>query len=129
MNRLGFCQRSKYLKNRFHEVPNHTLVNSGRLRKAEKENKEQPNLNSRIHQDCPSTTAHEKSKNNFSSFELDLTQKVANFGRSFPTKKISKIESKLNIRTLHWLAPLTGIIQMPHTDFFFAKIKPISQEL
>ena len=65
-NRLDFCRGSKYLDDRFHEVSNHTQVNTGRSKIAEKESKEQPNLDSCMYHHCLSTTTHElDSKNNF----------------------------------------------------------------
>ena len=93
MNRLDFSQGTKYLEDRFHKVPNHTLVNSGGLKKAEKDIKEQSNDDNRFYHDCPNTISYEPvskntQKKHFSSFEVDLTQRVANNGRSFPTKKI-----------------------------------------
>ena len=121
MNHLDFCQGSKYLEDRFHKVPINTLVNSGRLKKAEKDIKEQSNGDIRFYRDCPNTISYEpvsKKLKHFSSFEVDLTQRVANYEQSFPNKKKSKIESKQAINTLHWLAPLTGIMQMPLTKIF-----------
>ena len=58
-----------------------------------KKNKEQSKLDSRIQHNCYETTKQEpESTNKFPCFEVDLTQKVANFGRSFPTKKIKNRE-------------------------------------
>ena len=121
-NRLDFCRGSKYLDDRFHEVSNHTQVNTGRSKIAEKESKEQPNLDSCLYHHCLSTTTHELDwKSNFLKFLGRFNPKSGQLRTKFSTKKIKKIESKLAISTLHWLAPLTGIIQMTTIKTFLYK--------
>ena len=60
---------------------------------------------------------NQSQKTVFSSFEVDLTQKLANVGRSFPTEKIKNRE-QTGYQHTSLACPLTGIIQMPPTKFF-----------
>ena len=88
-----FLPMIKLNKNRFHEVPNHTLVKSGRLKKAEKENKTQPNIDSCIYYDCFNATIHETESKKFFIFWGQFNQKMAIFGHSFFDQKNQKLRA------------------------------------